>query len=161
MNDVTRFLKENTFYCDILRANITVKQCEANRAAATEMLKIKRHNMSTTDDGEERLERKLVASGFWNRGEDAPTIKCVGCAHYVPPPPHKLLGIKVGAKRRRYGDTDNGRVERQLIAYITHTQEVLNGEKYCYLSKTSPVSADVSDVHCQSEEVDTYVHQET
>lgn len=161
MSEVDEFVKNNTFHCSILHANITYAQCRANCITATRLLKSKIVNEYRLENKKKDIEDELVKAGLWDRGADTTTIKCIGCNNFVPPSSAELSAFSARLHDKRYDDTDDGKIERQLIAYVAHSQEKLHGEEYRYLSKASPVSADVSEVYSRFEEVGSHVHKKT
>lgn len=156
MSEVDEYLRNNTFYCDILRAKISPEQCRANCTTAIRHFRNK--GKTAADINYQTTEAELVNNGLWDRGADTATIKCMACGNFVPPTPEDIIKARMSGHIKRYEDTQDGSLARQIIAYITHSQEKLNAEEYAYLSTSPPVSADVSKLHSRAEKMGTHVH---
>lgn len=132
-------------YCEILRAEITESQCLCNCALATKQYK--EYMMGWTDLGE-TFEQEIKA--FWNWQEDNKTINCVSCERYEEPSDAMILRLAKTKRIKRNVDTPVGRIERSILSYILTSQEKLYDEERHHLSRSSSITADVSQLYVET-----------
>ena len=140
MNDVEKFLKDNTFYCSDLKAKISETQCKANRVRAHVIEnKLIRPGFATAPEDEKNF--------FWRDKEDSPTSKCQHCAMYTGATPEEVEIMSSSTTLRRYPETKDGSMERRLLTYQYDHQEKLYDEENRYLSRTSSRQRKVAKLH--------------
>jgi len=141
--DVDEWIKNNTFHCDRLKANITKQQCKNNQVRAhIEVTKPYRPSFLHAPEDAENF--------FWKDENDSPVESCVDCPEFNLATKKEMEAQSSTTTMTRYPPTEAGVVEKKLLHYQYNHQEKLYEEEQDYLSRSPSKQRKVAKLHIET-----------
>jgi hypothetical protein len=142
-NEIEEWVKNNTFHCDRLKANITQEQCRKNQIRAhIEVTKpFRPSHLNAPEDAE---------NFFWKDENDNPVESCVDCSRFSLASRKEIEAQSSTTTMTRYPPTEDGIVAKKLLHYQYNHQEKLYEEEQDYLSRSSPKQRKVAKLYIET-----------